>query len=424
MYSARIVKAPSSEPHKIVSKLTSQRQELELEKKRLGDVMNDPTCDKMYKSFQSVSEPFKYARYQISDRYNTPSVTQPWLKMIEMLSHYNIIKHLRSVVREFDDITSFDNVGLPGAFVLALIHAYYSNFREANMQCNIKWYANTQGMDRDPLDLYENYKDMDRWLKASTSTAEGVESVVDWFRTYDDEVDVHFFSSDKGVELDGKFDKQEELHVVDNYGQVCCAMGILVEGGCMITKQFTVSTIDNILLIERLSDCFESLYICKPESSSGVNSEIFLVGIGFKTEEGRKLYAILLSEMKEKKKYTIKDLDHNKYLKSIYHIASILMKNQIEAIGTEISDFNDFVKSFGKFKHKISDNNKKILSEWFMRVGIRTLDRRDWLDINNMTQYQIKSPEPNSAPVVTNGQKNMQRVSSDNSHVKQRKKEY
>jgi hypothetical protein len=93
---------------------------------------------------------------------------------------------------------------------------------------------------------------------------------------------VDLYTSDAGIDVEGDYAGQEKKTLSLNYGQILSGLSVLNIGGCMITKQYTYMSKFNQTLINYLSTIFKSFYICKPLTSRPANSEIYLVGCGFK----------------------------------------------------------------------------------------------------------------------------------------------
>ncbi len=453
MLAIEILHSPASNPERIITKLAQHRAVLETTKRLLEPLLRDGPEAQAYTAVSNLMEPFKYVKFGISDRYNTPSVSVAWLKMIEILNHFNVfqyllrsgdeikhviaespIDHLRSPsirreisgdgyqaedgdgeggdgdgdghkrdkyeqYKDIDYITVFDNVGLPGSFLLAIMHYLLSNTRDSVLSSKFYWYANAQSQNpsakEDAFGLYHNYQDSNHWIGfTDTSSLEGIKPITDFFHSLDESqsIPVHLFVSDKSVPLRNQFDKQEEIHAQANYSQVCCAMGVLVDGGCMITKQFMITTPATIHLIDRLTECFEHLHLCKPEASKHDNSEIYLVGLNFHAAKGAALYAALLNELKNFRlaNYTASTLANATHLKSIYQASIQLMDHQINTINSNIAVYEEYKSDANNVKRQIMEKNKGIVTSWFARIHLKPLDSRDWLDVENTTEYQIK----------------------------------
>jgi len=90
------------------------------------------------------------------------------------------------------------------------------------------------------------------------------------------------YTSDAGIDVGGNFNRQEELTALLNYGQALCGVLALAPGGHLVTKQYTFFTPFSRSLIALLAALFDELYIVKPLTSRPSNSEIYLVGKGFR----------------------------------------------------------------------------------------------------------------------------------------------
>ena len=101
------------------------------------------------------------------------------------------------------------------------------------------------------------------------------------------------YTSDAGIDVGGDFNRQEELTALLNYGQVLCGVLALAPGGHLVTKQYTFFTPFSRSLIALLAALFDELYIVKPLTSRPSNSEIYLVGKGFRGVDAALAAALL-----------------------------------------------------------------------------------------------------------------------------------
>jgi hypothetical protein len=86
-----------------------------------------------------------------------------------------------------------------------------------------------------------------------------------------------------GIEIAQKdANRQEELSAFVNIGQILTGLLALAVGGHFVTKQFTFVTPFSRSLIAIVASLFEETYITKPKTSRPTNSEVYLVGKGFK----------------------------------------------------------------------------------------------------------------------------------------------
>jgi len=93
----------------------------------------------------------------------------------------------------------------------------------------------------------------------------------------------HLYTSDVGIDIAKEdLNRQEDLTAFINYGQIVTGLLALSLGGTLITKQFTFFTPFSRSLIAIVASFFEETYISKPKTSRPTNSEVYLVGKGFK----------------------------------------------------------------------------------------------------------------------------------------------
>jgi hypothetical protein len=93
----------------------------------------------------------------------------------------------------------------------------------------------------------------------------------------------NLYTSDVGIELSKEeMKRQEDFTAAVNYGQIVTGLLSLAIGGHFITKQFAFLTPFSRSLIAIVASLFDETYITKPKTSKPTNSEVYLVGKGFK----------------------------------------------------------------------------------------------------------------------------------------------
>ena len=93
----------------------------------------------------------------------------------------------------------------------------------------------------------------------------------------------NLYTSDVGLEISKQdLNRQEELTAFVNMGQILTGLLALAIGGHFVTKQFTFVTPFSRSLIAIVASLFDETYITKPKTSRPTNSEVYLVGKGFK----------------------------------------------------------------------------------------------------------------------------------------------
>ncbi len=232
-----------------------------------------------YQMFTKSMDAYFGLKSVIKKKYNGQAVSNAWLKMYEMLTYYTKSGDLKIKSK----LAMFGNAELPGAFLSATNHFLADHFPKTKF----KWLACSY-LGEDPTklgDTYGIYKhNRDNWLMGPDLV--GDLTKIDDIKAIAKKVNiaggVDLYTSDAGIDVEGDYAGQEKKTLSLNYGQILSGLSVLNIGGCMITKQYTYMSKFNQTLINYLSTIFKSFYICKPLTSRPANSEIYLVGCGFK----------------------------------------------------------------------------------------------------------------------------------------------
>ena len=147
---------------------------------------------------------------------------------------------------------------------------------------------------------------------------------------------VDLYTSDIGIPLEVEdLNNQETLETPLNLGQVICGLVSLKNGGHLVCKMFLFFSKFNMSLLSILNDLFEKFYISKPITSRPANSEIYIIGLGYKgynKEAMDELFAALerwnqgaipdeqISEIREECYATLVYASYKIYKRQIYFI--------------------------------------------------------------------------------------------------------
>lgn len=226
-----------------------------------------------------------YLKKIIKSEYNMKVSTNASLKMYEMMALFNLVP-------PGEPINVFCNAELPGAFISAINH--YA----VNVQSKLNWVASsywpgdsgaTSSILEDIYGIYTHNKE--RWLMGRRPDGSYVSGDVRSFSVISElaksaelilGVKPNLYTSDAGIDVSSDYNKQEELTISLNYGQILCGLLSLNIGGNLVTKQYTFFTKFNRALIYKLSLLFDKVCITKPMTSRPANSEVYIVGYGFK----------------------------------------------------------------------------------------------------------------------------------------------
>lgn len=202
--------------------------------------------------------------------------TNAWLKCYEMLEDYNLAS-----TRE--PLRVFYNAELPGAFISATNHFC------ANHDIPYEWLASSyypkegHTMLGDRYGMYANNRDhwiMDADMNGDLTQPDILLSIKQRvLRKFPQGTDLYF--SDAGMDVEGKFNAQEEVNSLLNYGQVLSGLMTLAINGNFVVKQYTFFKPLTLSIIALLRNMFVDFAIVKPKTSRPTNSEVYLVGRGF-----------------------------------------------------------------------------------------------------------------------------------------------
>ena len=95
---------------------------------------------------------------------------------------------------------------------------------------------------------------------------------------------IDFYTADGGFGVSGKENLQEKLSLDLIRGEIETGFYSLRNGGVFLLKIFTFFTPDMLQYLEVIKRSFDRFYIVKPSTSAPMNSEHYVLGIGFQKE--------------------------------------------------------------------------------------------------------------------------------------------
>jgi hypothetical protein len=201
-------------------------------------------------------------------------------------------------------VNAFCNAELPGAFVIAINHFMKTKCISSQFDWLASSYlpaaasqAGNQTILEDKFKIYE--RNRLHWLMgpAPNGLPEGEQPVTGdvtdpavintlgnaAHQRFAELDGANLYTSDVGLEISKQdLNRQEELTAFVNMGQILTGLLALAIGGHFVTKQFTFVTPFSRSLIAIVASLFGETYITKPKTSRPTNSEVYLVGKGFK----------------------------------------------------------------------------------------------------------------------------------------------
>jgi len=323
----------------------------------------DSIPEKTYSYISQNLDSYRNLRTLLALHYSMQVVTNATIKIYEIITQMDIIKK--------NDISVFCNAELPGNFIIGINHYLKTIYKTSTFKWVASSYINNKGTLGDTYGIYKCNKNnwlMDENMDGDITNKINVinlsEKVLSRFPN-----GVDLYTGDAGFDVSNDYNKQEEQTILLNYGQVLCGLFTLSIGGSMITKQFTYFTPFNKSLIMLLTTLFKQLYITKPSTSRPLNSEVYIIGIGFKgINDQLKLY--LLNRMSDiDPDIPLIIYSSNEYL---VNSASEIYFNQIDYIECAYKIYNE------KKKIKTEDYNQ-LHKDWLFYNPIFNIDKNDYL---------------------------------------------
>jgi cap2 methyltransferase len=231
------------------------------------------------------------------------------------LKMYELLVQMELVGAGAADVKAFCDAELPGAFVVAVNHYV----RTQRPGVSFDWVASSYMPDAasrsaaDSTILGDSYgiyaRNRDHWLMGPPPNAQpekaqpitGDLTDADVVATLADAVRLRFAATrgatlctgDAGIDVSEDYNRQEELTSLLNAGQILCAVLAMAPGGCLVMKQYTFVTRFSRSLIALMAALFDEFYVTKPLTSRPANSEVYLVGKGFRGISDRLATALL-----------------------------------------------------------------------------------------------------------------------------------
>jgi hypothetical protein len=370
------------------------RSRLNVAKSKMDSIFSNPRWVRLQRSFDSTAR----AKRIIQTSFGGQNVSNAWLKYWELYAHYigDSAKPTTKV---------FFNAELPGASLSAWNHYCQARGFAPNWVASSLWPGETDAENTTGIldDVYGFYQmNPGKWLMNKQSTGnmtlrKDIMSLKD--------VKVDFYSHDAGISVitnaagENSYNNQEEMNLAIHLGCAIAGLMTLKPGGTFIAKQYTFFQTLSWQLMIYYASLFDEFRICKPITSRPYNSEIYLVGTGFRGLPGGDLdhlldlldrtnvpagqaingqdwssFPILFCDDEVKSKYIVQ-------LAEIMEASDQLFNEQTAAINRNISDFYKTrqYEALQAYERSAYDTNKIILDEWFAAYPVPSISREQWL---------------------------------------------
>jgi hypothetical protein len=296
--------------------------------------------------------------------------------------------------------TAFFNAELPGAALCAYNHyvntmldgAFDATSNDATSNdatsndatsndatSNDKWYASSlvDFNDGTTTAFEDTYglvrRNPDNWLMSRTNNGDATS--VSNLRDFQSHIgpasaNINFYSHDAGMDVSSDFNAQESTNAKLHLGCAIAGFLTMAPGATFVAKQYTCMETLTWNLIIIYATLFDKFYMFKPVTSRPYNSEIYLIGFGYKGISESTCNK-LLHKLEHFDMSPLLHLDciNIKYLSaynSIYAFAKSTFTTQIEYL-------DESIYLYEKYK-----NNQRVLIELCTRVG--TIAQDEWFN--------------------------------------------
>jgi 23S rRNA U2552 (ribose-2'-O)-methylase RlmE/FtsJ len=244
--------------------------------KQLQDNLNQAKSllDKPYKenrekweTYGNIVDPYFAILPQIKNIVQNPS--NAWLKFWEIFHAFPLVT---------EGIKVFFNAELPGSSLTALNHYMRTYYPDDDY----KWVASSfvgKGALGDTYGYVKKYPN--NWLmnKSNNGDMTIINNVLDLSQRAGA---VDLYCHDAGLDIGSNWEDQESLNYKLHLGCAIAGLKSLKIGGNFVGKQYTCFETRTWELLQIYTLMFTKFYLFKPKTSRLRNSEIYLIGLGFK----------------------------------------------------------------------------------------------------------------------------------------------
>lgn len=342
---------------------------------------------KQWENYTIKLEPSTRIRDSVRANLNAQCVTNAWLKIIEIFAFFDIVPPTRP-------LRMFDNASAPGVFIIA---AHY--WTTCVNRAPFSWRASTL-LDNNAGALGDQYGLMatypDRYVTHETKF-NGDTTDVEYIRYVGQKYGGQFnlYTSDLGMRIPpGKYNCQEAVNARGNLGQVLMGLAVLERGGVMITKQFTHMSAFTQSIMAILTSCFTHVYLTKPRTSKGDNSEEYLVCMNYRGISNP-LMEMMFSALE--KSHAGYDLDTINFLpplidesflsagfKSvIIELTRVLVTAQCAKINENIIEYSLMVKNGGVIRREFNERvlDPKKISQYLAIAPFTRMSEKQYIEL-------------------------------------------
>lgn len=274
--------------------LDPKKAELDAAKDSIGAVTDAAQKSNNWLRYRMSTDVYAGLRRYFTAEIGEKHVTNAYLKYHEIASEF-----FRGNLPD-GKVILFANAELPGAAIASLNHYFVQH------SIDYDWYAsslvptgmvisdNSSSLSENNTALGDTYgffaQNRDKWIMTDTNNGDMTvaKNIRDFAARIGPKSPVggcHVYSHDAGIDVSGsdeQFNDQETANAQLHFGCAIAGMMTMRPGAIFIAKQYTFYETFTWQAILIYASLFERFYLCKPLTSRPSNSEIYLIGVGFK----------------------------------------------------------------------------------------------------------------------------------------------
>ena len=307
-----------------------------IEKEKIDKLENSDSWDKMKK----IGNPYEliYTSYNKKRRNDSISlyipISRSYFKMWEIFYNFDFFKYFN--IKE-DNIFSHLAEG-PGGFMEATYNYKCKMMNKIKLNDDVFYNITlkpTNNFIPDFNKIKKIFNDNTN-IKVTYGNLYFIEDVMNYINNFSQNK-ASFVTADGGFDYSSNFNGQEVNSCQIIYSECIIALNILKYRGCFVCKVFDLFTITMVQMLYIVSQCFDNIYIYKPDTSRPANSEKYLICMYYKDN--------LDSELKNKLLKLIEKWQN--MTESFTENDSIIFKN--------LHIDNNFIQQLNEYNEKYMD---------------------------------------------------------------------
>jgi len=338
-----------------------------IEKERIDQLENNENWDKMKK----IGNPYELIYTNYCKRRKNDSISKyipisrSYFKMWEIFYNFSLLKH-------FDQTKQH---------VFAHLAEGPGGFMEATYNYRMKVIKKTQLFDKFfGITLKPTNDYIPDWNKIKKTFNNNPNVFIDYGNLYFiNEVKAYIekfrinkanlVTADGGFDYSSNFNGQEINSCQIIYSECAVALNILKLHGSFVCKIFDIFSVSMLQILYIITNCFQYVYIYKPETSRPANSEKYLICLYYKDNLSKELKNNLINIIDEWYKLSEKITDSE----------NVIFKN--------VKVSNHFIKTLNEYNEKYIKNQMFYLNKT-IELSKNKIDKEQYYEI---IQEQVKN---------------------------------